>query len=75
MTVEQGPTNKLLCYYVRHYLVNTVSALELLQDTRTCAADKQKCLELATKDAKTALETANKLFEAICILDPGPIQQ
>ena len=74
MTVEQEPTNKFLCYYVRHYLVNTIGALGLLQDPETSSADRQKCLELATRDAKRALETASKLFDAICVLDPGPIR-
>ena len=74
MTVEQEPTNKHLRYDVRCYLVNTVGALELLQDAETSSADKQKLMEHATKQSKAALETVEKLFKAICVLDPSPIQ-
>jgi hypothetical protein len=73
MTVEQEPTNKLLCYYVRHYLVNTIAALEGLQDPETTSANRQKHMELATTQARKALETADRLFKAICFLDPGPM--
>ena len=74
MTVEQEPTIKRMCYDVRGGLVNTVGYLELLQDAETSSADKQKCIEKATKQATMALETAEKLFKAICVLDPDPIQ-
>ena len=74
MTVQQEPTNKHLCYDVRCYLVNTVGALELLQDVETSSDDKLKLMENATKQSKAALEAVEKLFKAICALDPGPIQ-
>jgi hypothetical protein len=74
MTVQQEPTHKRLCYDVRCYLVNTVGALELLQDVETSSDDKQKLVGQATKQSKAALETVEKLFKGICALDPGPIQ-
>jgi hypothetical protein len=73
MTVEQDPTKKVLCYYVRHYLVNTIAVLEGLQDAETPPPNKHKLMELATTDARKALETADRLFKAICVLDPGPM--
>ena len=63
MTVQQEPTNKHLCYDVRCYLVNTVGALELLQDVETSSDDKLKLMENATKQSKAALEAVEKLFE------------
>jgi hypothetical protein len=74
MTVEQEATIEHMCYDVRGGLVNTVGYLELLQDAETSSADKQKCIEIATKQATIALETAEKLFKAICVVEPDPIE-
>jgi hypothetical protein len=74
MTVEQEPTLKRMCYEVRAYLVQTVGGLELLQDAETSSVDKQKYMAILTKQAGRALETSEKLFKAICVLDPHPIE-
>jgi hypothetical protein len=74
MTVEQEPTLKRMGYDVRCYLVGVVGYLELLQDEETTSADKQKCIEKATKQARRALELSEGMFKAICVVDPNPIE-
>jgi hypothetical protein len=74
MAVEQEPTIKRLGYEVRGYLVATVGYLELLQDADTSSADKQKCVEKATKQAQRALKLSEELFKAICLVDPHPLE-
>jgi len=74
MTAEQEPTIKRMCYEVRGYLANTVGVLELLQEGGASSAEKQKYMDIVTKQARSGLEMAEKLFRAICVVDPHPIE-
>lgn len=48
--------------------------LELLQEAEVSSAEKQRYMEIATKQATRGLEMSEKLFKAICLVDPSPLE-
>jgi hypothetical protein len=60
------PKEKLLCYWVRCHVVNTLGYIEFLQESKQNESDSEKALQGALKQIKAAMDAAEELFQALC---------
>jgi hypothetical protein len=60
------PRQKLLCYDVRCYVINTLGYLEMLQETKLNQSDSEKALQGAFRQTKAAVDAVEELFKVIC---------
>jgi hypothetical protein len=62
---DEWPREKLLCYDVRCYVMNTLAHIELLQDSKLNPRDSELVKQMF-KQMEAAAKKVEELFQIIC---------
>jgi hypothetical protein len=60
------PREKLMCYWVRFHVLNTLGSLERLQEVKGNESESEKAVQSALAQNKAAMTAVEELFQMLC---------